>query len=389
MRSTGMNVVVIGPYPQDLNKVVGGVESVNATLAPALAHQYEIERVTVLSFGRDVPAQSRRQISDKLHVWYLRGQRRPILTRSLWELWQTRRAVAELQPDVIHAHGIGSPGDIATQLGKPAVVTVHGLEHVEARLAQQHSRTGRIRARIVESTVQRVLDRAKVIISISDYDARSLDGQIKGTRISIPNPVAPEFFEATQIAAEGNRVMFAGVLRRRKNVEGLVRAFAAARDAASDTRLVILGPAPEPDYQREILDLVDQLGVKDVVDFLGHVENDQLISELRKSRVVALFSHEETSPTILAQAMAIGKPIAASRVGGISEIVRDGENGFLVERADEAAFADKLRTLLASEDLCRTMGERGHAIALGRCEPNAVAQQTIDAYRLAQQSYNA
>ena len=81
--------------------------------------------------------------------------------------------------------------------------------------------------------------------------------------------------------------------------------------------------------------------------------------------------------------MAAGKPVVASRVGGIPEMVDDGETGFLVESEDEAGLADRLAKLLGDQQSCLRMGRRGHEIALGRFTPEAVAEMTVQAYRTA------
>jgi glycosyltransferase involved in cell wall biosynthesis len=383
---TGLNVLLVGPYPQQQEKVSGGIEAVTSTLVPALAAQESIAQLSVLSFRRDQGRSFCKQVNDKLQIWFLGGQQRlTIPTRSFLEVWQARRIAARLRPDIVHGQGIGRRGDIAIQLARPAVVTVHGLVHLEAQLAAQATIIERIRVGMVESMVKRVLSRARVVISISDYDARALDGLIGGQRVSIPNPIAQEFFEESGDAPDAMRILFAGVMVRRKNVEGLLRAFAAARKRVPAARLVIVGPAPDAAYAREIRELVRSLQLGDAVEFVGHVENARLLHEIRICSAVALFSHEETSPTILAQAMAAGKPVVASRVGGISEMVIDRENGFLIDPGDERAFAERLATLLRSPELCRTMGRRGHEMARDRFDPFAVARQTVEAYHLARQ----
>ncbi len=79
-------------------------------------------------------------------------------------------------------------------------------------------------------------------------------------------------------------------------------------------RLSIAGPAPWPDYQREVVERVRQLNLEDAVTFLGHVTTEQLIAAMRRARVLTLFSFEETLPTVIAQAMAVGCPVVASNV---------------------------------------------------------------------------
>ena len=198
----------------------------------------------------------------------------------------------------------------------------------------------------------------------------------------ISNPVAPEFFASAR-APEGNAILFAGMLVRRKNLGGTLHALDVVRQRVPEARLVIVGPTPDPIYQREIQDMVKMLHLENAITFRGLIENHELIHELTQCRCLVLFSNEETSPTIIAQAMAAQCPVVASGVGGIPELIMNGENGFLVPPGDEQTLADRLTTLLESPELCKYMGGRGREIALERFEPTSVARKTVEAYRLA------
>jgi len=380
----GLRILVVSPYPLQPGRVVGGVEAVASALAPALAAQEDVEQVTVLSFHRGQVASGRHRVNDKLELRYLRGQDRFVLpTRAFLEVWLASRVAREIGPDVVHGEGIGTPGYIATRLTRASVVTVHGLVHREARLASGGALADRVRFPLIDAMVREVLRRASVVISTSFYDARSLNGLVRGKSVHIPNPVLPEFYARGDNTPEAARVLFAGMLVRRKNVEGLLRGFYTVVRRMPEARLIVVGPSADPAYECEIQELVSAMRMAEKVDFLGHVTNARLLHELRRCTVVVLFSNEETSPTIVAQAMAAGKPVVASRVGGIPEMVAEGESGFLVAAGDEQALADRLATLLGSPELCARMGAVGHSIAGERFEPSSVALQTLEAYRLA------
>jgi len=173
------------------------------------------------------------------------------------------------------------------------------------------------------------------------------------------------------------------VMTPRKNPEGLLDAFAQVRKAEPAARLVMVGPQPDPDYAESIRDRILGLGLGDSVDVIGLVDNDRLRREIAAARAVVLFSREETAPTIIAQAMAAGKPVVAARVGGVPEMVSDGDTGFVVDSGDVATLADRLLTLLRDQDLCLRMGRRSHEVALDRFTPEAVARLTAQAYRTA------
>lgn len=382
MSAHGLNIVLIGPYPLQDGKIVGGVEAVTTTLATALSLEEAVAHVTVLRFHTGQVPVHRRPVNDKLQVWYLRGQARfKMLTRLFLEVRAARRALAELQPDIVHGQGIGHHGEIATQISDRAVVTVHGLPSAERRLRAGHSIKAVVRDQLINRMTRRVARQAQTVISISSYDSQAMAGLVRGRHVVIPNPISPEFFHVPRHESQRQRVLFAGVLARRKNVEGLLRAFALAHRSAPSARLTLVGPEPDPLYAREIRDQVRATGLSDVVDLVGHVDNARLVQEIRACDVVTLFSHEETSPTILAQAMAMRKPIVASHVGGIPEMVIEAENGFLVTPGDERAFAERLGVLLTSPELCREMGEMGHEIARQRFEPSAIARRTVEVYQ--------
>jgi glycosyltransferase involved in cell wall biosynthesis len=379
----GLKVLLVGPYPMEDGKVIGGVESVVSTLAPALAAQEDIAQVTVLHFRRGLTDPHRRAIGDKLQVWHLPAQNLAVLTRTMWDVRTARQIVKELQPDVVHGQGADRHGYIATRIGAASVVTIHGLWYVEARMTAQGRPQGLLRAWLIENMVGAVLRRARVVISISGYDLSMLRAMIRGRTVSICNPVPDIYFANSSPPAASARILYGGLVIPRKNLEGLFRAFATVQKAVPAAHLVVAGPTPDPTYLRVVTELARSLGVEDKITFTGLLSSAQLIEEMRACCAVVLFSHQETSPTILGQALAMGRPVVSSRVGGVDEMIIDGETGYVIEPGDELALAERLVTLLHSPELCTSMGERGHAFARSRYEPSVVARQTVVAYRLA------
>ncbi len=383
MTGSGLRLLIIGDYPLNEGLIIGGVQAVTSTLAHALAAHDEVQRVTVLSLHHGHISQPFRKIHDKLHILYIRRQPAlTIFTRSVLDVWHTRRIAASISPQLVHGQGIGRSGYIATKLRIPAVVTVHGLVHLEARLTASPSLPARLRATLIDQMVRHVFQHAQLVISSSTYDAHSLAGLIQGQHTIIPNPIAPVFFMQPQNPSQEKQVVFAGLLHHRKNLEGLLRAFSRVHRHIADARLLIVGPDYDPQYTQALKLQAAALQLGDSVRFVGHVAMAELLQIMSACRVLALFSHEETLPTVIAQALALGKPVIASQVGGIAEMIVDGENGFLVDPGDEATFAERLITLLERPALCRSMGERGQQLAQQRFAPAVIAQCTIDAYRM-------
>jgi glycosyltransferase involved in cell wall biosynthesis len=380
----GLKVLMIGAYPVEPGVIRGGVESATSTLVPALAARDDIDSITVLRFHHGEARTEYRRESPKVEIRYVRGQYRwRMLTGSVLDLRTARKLFDELRPDVVHGQEMGLNSDIAVRCSPNSVVTVHGITYVETHLYHDPSLRTTLRAKLIRGVAARVLGRAKVVISISSYDADELAELTTGTRVSIANPTAEEFFALAPPVATPPRLLYAGALIGLKNPLGLVNAFAQARAGVPDARLALIGPQPDPAYARVIRDRVEALGLTDCVEIVDQVNNERLRRELVEARAVVLFSRQENAPTIIAQAMAAGKPVVASRVGGIPEMVEDGASGFVVESEDEAKLADRLQTLLADQELSLRMGRRGHDMARVRFAPSTIAEKTVQAYHAA------
>ena len=234
---------------------------------------------------------------------------------------------------------------------------------------------------LAHRTARRVLRRAKVIISVSRCAGAEFSELIAGTHVDIANPTAAEFFALARPGRTEPRLLFAGVFRPLKNPLGLVEAFSQVVASAPGARLMMIGPQPHPDYAQTVRKRVADLELGDRVEIVDLVDTARLRREIAAARAIVMFSWQENAPTIIAQAMAAGKPVIASRVGGIPEMVDDGETGFLVEPGDVPALADRLRMVLNDEQLCFRMGRKGRQAALLRFQPKEVAQLTVDAYQ--------
>lgn len=378
-----LKVVLVGPYPRDPKQIVGGTAVITSTLAEALAAQETVAEVSVLCFHRAPVPSGWRRLNDKLRVRILPEQRLSILTRVMLGVWRAHRVCNEVQPDIVHGQGIGRHGYIASHLNNSAVVTVHGMVAVEQKLRDHVSVQGRLREQIIDSMVTDILRRSSVVISTSQYDSDELRSRIRGHNRIIPNPIPPVFFENRTPHPGGFRLLFGGVLNPRKNVLGLLRAFDAVRQQVPEARLVLAGAPTDSAYAERIKTLVAEHKLGNATEFVGNLNFAQLAEQMRQAHSVVLFSNEETSPTILAQAITMGRPIVSSAAGGVGEMVIDGDNGFVVPVGDEQALAERLVMLLRSSDLTQRMAERSKELAADRWHPLAVGARTVDAYQLA------
>jgi glycosyltransferase involved in cell wall biosynthesis len=146
---------------------------------------------------------------------------------------------------------------------------------------------------------------------------------------------------------EGPVVGFVGRIEPRKGPLDLVRAAAAIRAGAPDARVVLAGDtrhAPDPGYAAQVM----HEGAAAGVERLGWVENAAGL--MRHLSVLVLPSRDEPFGTVLAEAMAVGTPVVATRVGGLPEVVEDGVTGELVAPGDPVALAAAVLRVLARRD---------------------------------------
>ena len=152
-----------------------------------------------------------------------------------------------------------------------------------------------------------------------------------------------------------------------KGVDGLIRALAAARGRAPKLRLLVVGDGDE----RQALE--QQAAPLDgAVQFLGEVPRERALAVLDGADYLALCSAYEGLSHVLLEAMAAGKPVVASAVGGNLELVRDGENGLLVPYGDERALSEALVRLAAEPGLAERLAERARDEARARSWPRLV-----------------
>jgi glycosyltransferase involved in cell wall biosynthesis len=346
-----------------------------------LSSRSDVEAIEIVSFRREISRQETVAVNDKLLVHYVPGQRRGVKVTRAWGDYLRAKAIAvRFQPSVVHGQGLLVEGEIATRLGFPSVVTVHGMPQIEARLREKASILGWVRVQLVDQLARRVLGRAGTIVSLSDYDQRVLGGLVGSSMVRIPNPVRGHLLEGQQTAPEGSRILFAGAITPLKNVCGIISAFHKVRAVVPEACLELAGFAPDEEYLRKVTGEISRLGIPSLV-YLGNLSGDELGAALRRAAMVVLFSDQENLPCIVAEAMACSRPVVSSSVGGVPEMIADGTSGFLVDAGDEEALAERLVRLLKDPELRRKMGERGHSIARARWAPATIADATMAAYR--------
>ena len=270
-----------------------------ARVAEALRQRgHEVERV-VLQAGARGPVSTPRAYAG--------------LTR------QARAAVARHRPDVVYAHFLVPTGLVAIATGIPYVITAHGTDVRNIR-----------RSPVVAALTKPVLRRAAAVICVSAYVAQLLSAP-EGVRVEVIDcGVDTERLRSAPRAPAargvGPRFLFVGSLTPRKNLQRLLQAFATLGEGT----LTIVGGGP----LEERLRATAPVGTR----FLGRLPEEGVADEIAKADVVCLPSLEEPQGQAMLEALARGRPVVATRVGGPAEVLNP-RCGALVDPLDVDSIA--------------------------------------------------
>ncbi len=160
-----------------------------------------------------------------------------------------------------------------------------------------------------------------------------------------------------------------------KSLETLIRAMLKVTRVFPKARCIIAGDGP---MSESLQKLAAELGLEESCIFTGY--RDDVPSLLSVMDVFVLTSTVEGLPTSLLEAMAMGKPVVATRVGGVPEIVEDGNSGILIEPGDEKRIAEAIITLLKDRDMRRCMGMAGRERVKNNFDLNLTTKRIEELY---------
>jgi glycosyltransferase involved in cell wall biosynthesis len=311
-------------------------------------------------------------LSDRLQFGY------PAVGRALREIAESS------PPDLIHAQGTAKYIYAAIRSKRPHVVTIHGIFQNEMKVVRSNLSLGARLARVVKVKLERhYIAGIRNLIAITREVADFVRQASPGVRIfEIDNAIDEAFFSVPPLPS-GNppNILFVAAITYRKGLDFLLESFPKVLDMHPDARLTIAGIWDwDPDYVARLQAQYAQLMAAGSVAFLGGISQDRLIEEMTKATLLCLPSRAESAPLVISQAMAASRAVLASKVGGIPDMVKDGQNGQLWTMGDVAGLSALLSQMLANHEATSLLGACGRRMALDRYSPRAVASKTLDAY---------
>jgi glycogen(starch) synthase len=247
-------------------------------------------------------------------------------------------------PDLIHINGVG-PLDffhLTTRRAHKArvVVTLHNPWPSEA-----------------DSIVAQTLRAADWVVGVSAAildRARQLAPEISVRSSIIYNSVAPPLPEPKPLSFSQPRLLYLGRLDPDKGVDVAISAFGLILNRFPHVRLTIAGDGPQRlDLEQQVM----RLGIGHAVDFVGWVVPDMVPSLLNDYTIVLMPSRQEPFGLVALETALMARPIVATRVGGLAEIVVHHETGLLVENEDSQSLALAAMRLLSEPETAAQLGQ--------------------------------
>ncbi len=147
-----------------------------------------------------------------------------------------------------------------------------------------------------------------------------------------------------------------GRLSKEKGFDTAIRAFSLLKQSGSNGQLVIAGGGPE---RLRLEQLVQELSLTDSVHFTGVLSEEEVERRFNQATLVIVPSRSESFGLVILEAMQRGRPVIASRIEGVPEVISDGESGLLVPMDDPAAFCRAIQILLNDPQRAIQMGNQG------------------------------
>jgi glycosyltransferase involved in cell wall biosynthesis len=274
------------------------------------------------------------------------------------------REVKAFRPDIIHTHTPFGLGWEAVATAKFLNIPLVGTHHTFFDHYLKHIN--------LDFSLMKKISWKYLILHYNRYDivlspSQALLGEmqrhgLKRKTLSFPNGIDTDFFTPPQNKqGDGMSLIYMGRVSYEKSIDQVIRAFKLINTELPESTLTIVGPGPE---RKKLESLVQSLGLSKKVFFTGTLHGEAHLKALQAADIFLTASKTDNMPLAVIEAMAVGLPIIGVDALGIPEIVKDGQNGYIVPVDNPEAIAKKTVELLQNNALRTKFSRASRELAL-------------------------
>lgn len=361
-----MKIAQIGSFPLDPTLIKGGVESSVFGLARELSLLHEVYVYDLPRIG----IYDNTEIVGRLQIFRFRnsGKRNRDMVKRIPAIINN----LNVHPvDICHIHGTSVfcyQLFLALKRAKiPVIITVHGLAHIEKKKLLSQRFSAKVLIQYFEQTraERRLLSDCQHTIVDTPYVSRAIQsyGLKKPPIIHvIPQGINSDFFDI-QPDTNSNVILSVGTFSARKGHLLLIQAFELLSQAYPSAHLTICGTMADATYYERVVSYVSKSPYNNKISIVTDASQEHLLSLYQKAHVFALHSQEESQGVVFAEAMAAGLPVVSTRIGGIPDVVADGDTGLLSEYGNIELFAQNLLDLMTNRMMWERMSSQCRIVA--------------------------
>ena len=372
--SAKLRIALLCHYPDDDVAPAGGVWSAGRHLAAGLvtagADVHVVRYVPAEVGGTVISGQSPLTVHS---IQLPRRLRQPL--RRVAAVPALVECLQGIRPDAITAHEL-EYGLAAVRSGFPAAVTIHGIPRQEFRAFNQPRMRVDLALTIWQDWL--MVREVKHIVAINNYAREQYRHRTRAQFYRINVPIGDVFFDVTPREPDPQTILIAGGMNERKDPLTLLRAVVLLRSRLPAIQLRIAGRIANSEFGDRLTAFIAEQGIEENVRFLGALNQPALAEAYVSSALTALSSRQETSPCVLEEAMAARRPVVATDVGGVSEIVANGLSGLVVPAGDAEALAAGIEQTPYRSQEANAMGERGRELAEHSYRRDLIGRQYVD-----------
>ena len=376
-----MKILMIAPCPYILTDIKGGVEAVTVNLLQGFKEIDDIEML-IVSIRREIQKEEIVAYSNNIQIQYIPFGK--IKSTKLEMLFHGRKKVKQIvedyKPDIIHVQGNGSILMLLTGLDKSNVlITQHAI--LKEELKHQNTTYGKI-SHLINVITEKIFARNiqnKIFISNYNLALNSLT-TLKNYEL-IYNPVNYSFFQLDSNDTNSYNILYIGEISKRKGLADLVSVISSLNKKGIHYHLDVVGGVVDQTYKEDIDALVSKNSLQEKIKFHGWQTQNEILEIMNEISILVLPSYQETLPVTIAEAMAAGKIVIATNVGGISEMIEDKVSGFLFEKGNKKQLESLLRMIQDKKQIRKRISLIAKDKAEKMFTPISVAQHTVNFYK--------